>query len=129
MVLLRRSPIRDVFGGVAGRMARGDKNRTEIELIASLHLLMRESVLRTTLVTEIDFGGLNPAAQFPRAADQIGMNVGLENVCDRDVLCARYLNVDLNVRSRIEDCGDTFLIISDQIRKRGQTFRLNGFKD
>ena len=110
-------------------MARGDKNRTEIELIASLHLLMRESVLRTTLVTEIDFGGLNPAAQFPRAADQIGMNVGLENVCDRDVLCARYFNVDLNVRSRIEDCGHTFLIISDQIRKRGQTFRLNGFKD
>src|SRR5438309_10542092 len=114
---------------MAGRVPRGDENGAKIELIAVLHLLVLESILRATLVAEIDFGGLNPAAQFPRAADQIGMNVGLENVCDRDVLCARYLNVDLNVRSRIEDCGDTFLIISDQIRKRGQTFRLNGFKD
>src|SRR6266404_848411 len=101
-------------------MPHGDENGAEIELIAVLHLFMLESIFRTTLVTEINFGRLNPAAQFPRAADQISMNVGLENVCDRDVLRPRYFNVNVNVRSWIEDCGDTVLIISNQVRKRGQ---------
>src|SRR6266404_827565 len=109
-------------------MPRGDVNGAEIELIAVIHLLMLESILRTTLMTEINFSRLNPVAQFPCAADQISMNVRLENVRNRDVLRARYLNVNVNVRSRIEDGGDTVFIISNQVRKRGQAFRLNSFK-
>ena len=100
-----------------------------MKLVAVFYVLMFEPILRGTFVAEINFGGLNPAVQFPGAADQISMNVGLENMRDRDVLRARHLNVNIHVRSRIEDGGDTFLIISNQVRKRGQAFRLNGFKD
>src|SRR5437588_8666114 len=96
--------------GMAGRVPCGDKNGAQIELIAVLYLLMFKSILRATLVAEMNFGGLNPAEQFPGAADQISMNMGLEYVRDRDVLCPRYLDVNVNVRPRIEDRGDTFLI-------------------
>ena len=94
-------------------MPGGDENGAEVELIAVLHLLIVESIFRTTLLTEINFGRLNPAGQFPRAADQISVNVGLENVRNSDVLCARHLNVNVNIGSRIEDCRHAFVVITN----------------
>ena len=52
-----------------------------------------------------------------------------ENVRDRDARFARHLDVNVAIRPRIENCGDTFVVITDQIGKLGDAGRLNGLEN
>src|SRR5438874_346748 len=53
----------------------------------------------------------------------------LKNMRNRETCFARHIDVNIAVRSRIENRGDAFVIISDKIRKLGDAFGLNGFEN
>jgi hypothetical protein len=48
---------------------------------------------------------------------------------DSEPRFARHLNINLNVGSRIEDRSDTFVVVAEQVRKFGDAFGLNCFKN
>ena len=52
-----------------------------------------------------------------------------KNVRDCHARFARRFDIDIAVRSRVEHCCDSCVIIADQIRKFGDAFGLNSFKD
>jgi hypothetical protein len=56
------------------------------------------------------------------------MDVGFEDVRDRNLLPAGEVEVTVHVRAWIEHRGDACSIIAYQIGKLGYTFGLNGFK-
>ena len=64
-----------------------------------------------------------------RAAHQIGMNMGLENVRDSDAGLTRRFNVNVAISSRIKDRRHSFVIVADEIGKLSDSFSLNGFKN
>ena len=66
--------------------------------------------------------------QLPHAADQVGVDVGLENVGDGDALRARQLDVLLHVTGGVEDRRDTGAVIPDHVGEDGNAFRLHPFK-
>src|SRR6202011_343813 len=110
---------------MAGRVSRGDEDFTKLEAIAVFYLLALESVLGTAFLACVDFGGFHPRTQLPRTAYQIGMNVGLENVRDRDACFARHLDVDVAIRARIENARDAFIVIADDVGKLRYAFGLD----
>src|SRR5205814_478960 len=55
--------------------------------------------------------------------------MGFENVCDGDPSLAGHIDVNIDIRARIEDRCDAFIIIANKIRKLSDTFGLNGFKN
>ena len=90
---------------------------------------MLELVLCAALVAHIDVGGIEPRLQLARAAHEIGVNVGLENVRDRNLRLPRHLDVDIAVRARVENCRDPFFIVAEQVGKLGDAFSLDGFEN
>src|SRR6266566_2281213 len=101
----------------------------EGEAIAIVHFLMFESVLGAAFVTRKNLRPFNTRTQLARTAHQVGVNMRLKNMRNRETCFARHVNVNIAVRSRIENRGDAFVIISDKIRKLGDTFGLNGFEN
>jgi len=57
------------------------------------------------------------------------MDMSFENMRDRNVFCARQVQINFNIRPRIEHRRDAFFVVSDQVRNFGQPFRLNRLKD
>jgi hypothetical protein len=57
------------------------------------------------------------------------MNVGFENMRDNDACIPRRFNVNVAISSRIKDRRHSFIIVTDEIRKLGDPFSLNGFKN
>ena len=52
-----------------------------------------------------------------------------ENMRDGDARFARHLDINIDIGSRIENRCHSFVIVAEQIRKFGDAFGLNGFKD
>ena len=57
------------------------------------------------------------------------MNMGLENVGDRDARFTRHLDVDVAIRARIENGRDAFVVIANNVGKLRNAFGLDGFED
>ena len=110
-------------------MSRRDQERTKLELRTIFDRLGFEAITRARFVARENLRVSKTAAQFARAADQIGVNMRLENVRDRNVFGARQLEIDLDIGSRIENRGGAFFVIADQIRNLGQPFRWDCFED
>jgi hypothetical protein len=53
----------------------------------------------------------------------------LENMRDGETCFTRHLNINLNVGSWIEDRPHTFFVVAEQVRKFGDAFGLNCFKN
>jgi len=57
------------------------------------------------------------------------VNVRFENVRDRHTVFSCHVDVNVTVRARIENCGDSFVIIAHEIGKLGNARCLNGLKN
>src|SRR5437870_2920789 len=57
------------------------------------------------------------------------MNVRFEDMGEGDVLFTRQVDVNVDIRSRIEYGCDAFFIVADQIRNFGEAFRFNRLKN
>ncbi len=69
----------------------------------------------TTFVTDEDLRRLDPCAKFARPADEVVMDMGLEDVCDRNLLRTGEVEVAVDIRSGIEYRGHASGIIANQI--------------
>ena len=57
------------------------------------------------------------------------MYVGFENMRDRHPIFARHGDVNVAIRPGVENSGDPFLIIPDQVREFRDAGRLDGFEN
>ena len=57
------------------------------------------------------------------------MNMGFENVRDGDTSLAGHLDINIYIRSGIENGGGALIIIADQVGQFGDAFSLNGLKN
>src|SRR5204863_9050682 len=114
MIFLGRN-VTDMLRSVAGRMTSRQDQRSKLEFITVLHRLTIEAVLRAAFTARVNFRRAGAIGQFARAAHQVGVNVGFENVRDRDAVLARRLEINFDVRSRIDYRSGAFLVIADQI--------------
>src|SRR5438067_10787859 len=108
--------IRNVLRRVTRGMTRCDHNGPEGELVAIAHLFVFKSVTRTSLVANVDFCRFKSAAKLTRTTNKIGVNMGLENMGNRDVFCARQLEINFDISPRIEQRPEALLVVSYQIR-------------
>lgn len=89
----------------------GDRT-TDLALMAAEHL-----------------GLSNALTEFQPAAYKIRVNVGLEDVCDGNLLLPNQGDVFFHVGSGIKNRRNACAVIAEQIRKLRDTFSLNPFKD
>jgi len=80
-------------------------------------------------MTEKYCGQLGPRAEFACATDEVGVDVRLKNMRDRHLFFTREIKIAVHVSSRVNDCGNACGVIADQIRKLGEAFRVDAFKD
>ena len=118
-----------MFGRVAGRVMRRDQRFAERELIAVFHFLLIEAIARAAFVTDKNLGRFDPRAKLARAAHQICVNVCFENMRNGNIFLPRKIEIDFHVNPRIENRGDTLLIVANQIRERGDAFCLHTLKN
>src|SRR5205807_1756825 len=109
--------------------ARRENERTEDKFVAVLHRLARKPVLGAALAAGINLRGARAVGQLARTAHEIGVDVRFENVRDRDAALSRQLEVNLNIRAWVDDCGGALFIIADQVGDCGDAIGENAFKD
>ena len=81
--------------------------------IAVLHRLTIKTVLRAAFTARVNFRRAGAIGQLTRAAHQVGVNVGFKNVGNGDAVLARQLEINFDVRSRIDYRSGAFLVIAD----------------
>jgi hypothetical protein len=96
-------------------MSRNYEKLPEGEAIAIVYFLMFEPVLGAAFVTRKNLRRFNTRTQLAGTAHQVGVNMRLKNMRNRETCLARHIDVNIAVRSRIENRGDAFVIISDKI--------------
>lgn len=80
---------------------------------------MREVVTRATLDADAELGVAEPGRQLTRAAQEVGMDVRLEDVGDGDAEPPGALEVDFDVRARIDDRRGARRVVADEIGEVG----------
>src|SRR5436190_11896907 len=105
--------IGDMLGSVSGGMTRSHQDRTEPELIAIFDSFVVEPVARAPFMADVDFCGIDSAAQFTRPTYQVGMDMCLKNMRDGDVLCPSHFDVNVHIGPGIEHRCHAFLIITN----------------
>src|SRR5262249_57884873 len=76
-----------------------------------------KTVLCPALGAGVNLCSFQSRAEFARTANQIGMNMGFENVGNTDACQPRRFNVHVAISSRIKYRRNSFVIVADQIRK------------
>src|SRR5437879_13486716 len=114
---------------VTRSMARGDDDGAEGELVAIAYFFVFESVVCAAFMADVNLWRFNSAAKLTRTTNEIGMNMGFENMRNRNIFCARQLEINFNIHPRIEYRRDAFFVVSDQIRNFRQPFCLNRLKE
>src|SRR6267154_2091250 len=106
----------DALGGVAGRGEKVEATSAELDRIAVFHRRVRKG--RARAGPEID---ARPSAlrKLVMTGDEIGVQVGFNDVLDLQALLAGGLNIDIHVALWINDRCDAFR--TDQIRSVSQT--------
>jgi hypothetical protein len=114
-------------------MPRGVARRydyfAKFESVAIFDFLGVKTVLCAALAAGVNFCRFQSRAQFARAAHQIGMDMGFENVGDDDAGVPRRFNVNVAIGSRIKNRRYSFVIVPNEIRKLSDSFSLNGLKN
>src|SRR5213076_2494449 len=100
MICLRKQ-IRHMLGRMSRRVARRDNHFAKFKSLAILDFLRAKTVLCAALAAGVNLCRFQLRAQFARAAHQIGMNMGLENVRDSEAGLTRRFNVNVAISSRI----------------------------
>jgi hypothetical protein len=110
-------------------VARRYDHFAKFKSVAIVDFFRVETVLRTALAAGVNLCRFQSRAQFARAADEIGMNMSFENVCDSDAGLPRRFDVNIAISSWIKNRRHSFVIVADEIRKLSDSFSLNGFKN
>ena len=117
---------RDGLDGVAGGFEDLQAQSREVERIAVLH--GHESVFRLGAGAEMD-GRAATVAQFQMAGDEVGMEVGQEDVADLEAEFLGVGQVLLDVALRIDDDGGRAGLVSEQIGGVGQAAQVVLFQN
>ncbi len=116
--------------GVCPGVCRAVMNgAAERESVAVLHLLGVEAVTRPAFVAGEDLRRIDPRAKFACAAHQIGVNVRLEDVRDREIILARHLQVFVHIGRRIKDGRHALAVVAHEVGKLGNAVGLDAFED
>jgi hypothetical protein len=110
-------------------MPRSDQHFAKRETIAVFYFLGAKAVLGAAFSTGINLRRFKTRAKLARTADQIGMDMRFEDMRDSEPGFACHLNINLDVGSRIENRSDSFVVVTQQVRKFGDAFGLNCFKN
>src|SRR3954469_15041724 len=94
--------VTDVLGRVTRRVPRRQDQSAELELVPVLDRFALKSVFGAAFAAGIDFRGAGPVRELAGAADQIGVNVGLENVGNRHPSLSGQLEINFDVGPRID---------------------------
>ena len=124
-----RQDVRDMLGCVPRCVPRRHQCLAESELVALLQFLMFELVFRATFVAHVNVRGIETRLQLARTTHEIGVDVRFENMRNRDACFTCHVDVNVAVRARIENGGNTFIIVAQEIRQLCDAFGLNRFKD
>src|SRR5262249_5971408 len=89
-----------------------DQYFAKFEAIAALYFFGPKAVLSATFSTRVDLRGFKTRAKLARTADQIGMNMRLENVRNSESCFAGHVNIDVDIGSRIENCSYSFIVVA-----------------
>ena len=114
---------------MSGGVTRGENQRPEFKFVAILHAFALETVLRGAFAARVNFCRAGARCQFARTAHQIGMNMGFEYVRDRDAIFSGQLEINFDVRPRIDHRRRGLLVVADQIRNRGNSIRYDSLKN
>src|SRR5262247_1879682 len=74
---------RDAFGSMAGRLQKSQDGSSDFDLITVFDCPVRESRFR--LPAEYDLGS-SPLREFAMSADEIGVQVGFDDIFDHNAL-------------------------------------------
>src|SRR5207253_9731155 len=110
-------------------MPRRHEHFAECESIAIFHFVGLEPVLSAPFPAGINPGRFQPRAKLARSAYQIGVNMRLEDMRDGKSCFARHVDINIYIRSRIEDRSDPFVIVTEKVRKFRDAFGLDGFEN
>ncbi len=115
-------------GHVLGRMARGEKRlhpqTAEAERVTVAHRHVDEAVSRATLVADTELRLTAEAVdQLARAAHEIGMDMGFEDMRYGEAEAPCRLDVDLHVRAGINNGADMRGIVAHQVGTFGNAIR------
>src|SRR5262245_21742806 len=98
---------------MTGRMPRRDDHGAKVEGVTIRDFFVFKTVTRISFMTDVNLRRLDPALQLPRPANEICMNMRLEDMSNRDVFCTRQFQINVNVCSWIKDRRDAFFVIAD----------------
>ncbi len=117
---------RDGLDGMAGSFEHLQAQPREVQGIAVLH--WHEGVFRLGAGAEMD-GRAATVAQLQVAGDEIGVEVGEENVADLQTKCFGVGQVLLDVALRVDDDGGGTGLVSEQIGCVGQAAQVVLFQN
>src|SRR5262249_34502480 len=109
-------------------VARCYDHFAKCESVAIFDFLGVETVLCAAFAAGVNLCRFQSCAQFARAAHQIGMNMGFENVRDDYAGMPRRFDIHVAVSSRIKDRCYYLVIVPDEISELSDSFSLNCFK-
>ena len=107
--------VRHVFGGVARRVLGGEDYPAQVDLVAVLQLLLREAVLRPALGTQVHLRRPGTVGQFAAPGQEVGVDVRLQGVGDRQLVLAGQFDVHLHVAAGVDDGGAARRLVADQV--------------
>ena len=117
---------RDGLDGVAGGFEDLQAQSREVERIAVLH--RHEGVFRLGAGAEMD-GRAATVAQFQMAGDEVGVEVGEEDVADLEAEFLGVGQVLLDVALRVDDDRGRTGLVSEQIGSVGQAAQVVLFQN
>ena len=127
--LLLRGLIGHMFWRVPWRMTGGQYQITEFKGVGILDRFVIEIVLRFPLFTYINGRGFDAISQLTRSTYEVSVYVCFEDMRDGYFSPASQLDVNVDVRSRINHSRRSGPIITEKIGEFSNAFRRNGFED
>src|SRR5215831_3643865 len=95
------------------RVARGYDHFAKLKSVAIFDFFGAKTVLCPAFAAGVNLCSFQSRAEFARTADQIGMNMGFENVRNTDACLPGRFNVDVAISSRIKYRRHSFIIVAD----------------
>jgi hypothetical protein len=114
------------LGGMAGCFEDRQSDRAELDDIAVVQ--WRGRILRFRRLADVD-AGAGPIAQLEVTGDEIGMQVGEEDVSDTQPVLRRERHVLIHVALRVDHRRHLRLLIADEIRGVGEALQVELLKD
>lgn len=112
-------------GSVMGRQ----NHFAEFECLPILDPFRLKTIFGATRMTDANRDAPEPLTQLSRTAEEIGVNMGLEDSLDGYAVTPRQVQIHLAVGSWIDNCSRARTAIAGQVRKLGDTFGVNLLED